>query len=107
VLISIDREFGQNDMLFARLRRHTDRDSGCRKQHRQSLEVYGAFGIHAKGKGSSRSVVRVDRRANSERRVRRVLLPEFCTNRPENKPFPSNKLDTYQREYCGSFGSNG
>jgi hypothetical protein len=58
-------------------------------------------------KGSSRSVVRVDRRANSETTVRRVLLPEIYTVQPENKPFPSNKLDTYQREYCGSFGSNG
>ena len=65
---------------------NTHTDSNCRKLHRQSLEVYGVFGVHAKGKGSSRSVVRVDRRANSERTVRRVLLPEFCTNQAENKP---------------------
>jgi hypothetical protein len=30
----------------------------------------------------------------------------ICTVQPENKPFPSNKLDTYQREYCGSFGTS-
>ena len=43
-------------------------------------------------KGSSRSVVRVDRRANSERTVRRVLLPEFPTDRLENSAFRTELL---------------
>jgi hypothetical protein len=43
--------------------RDTDRDSGCCKQHRQSLEVYGAFAVpvmRREGVGASLAEFRKD-----------------------------------------------
>jgi hypothetical protein len=56
--------------------------------HSTAREGYG-------DEGSSRRVLESIDARNSERTVRRVLLPEFCTNRPENRPFPSHSFTSH------------
>jgi hypothetical protein len=84
---------------------NTHTDSNCRKQHTRSLEVYGAFGVTVKRRESVGESLDAEFCQRGESRRLESCEKEELSDQPENSVFPSNKLDTYQIDYCGSFGT--